>query len=141
MGDQVLVRNYNKKSKFEPIFLPERFVVADIMANGRIILVQSTRTDRFLRRHPNDLKHFEGNIPEPTNDRTFSEQDILQAWREAFASIDDSFEHGMDDEDSGDEYEQVPLVRPPRERRPNTIVRPQRERRPNTRYFNDNLVR
>ena len=69
------------------------------------------------------------------------EQDILHAWREAFASIDDSFEHGMDDEDSGDEYEQVPLVRPPRERRPNTIVRPQRERRPNTRYFNDNLVR
>ena len=49
--------------------------------------------------------------------------------------------YGMDDEDSGDEYEQVPLVRPQRERRPNTIVRPQRERRPNTRYFNDNLVR
>ena len=111
------------------------------MANGRIILVQSTRTDRFLRRHPNDLKHFEGDIPEPTYERTFSEEDILHAWREAFASIDNSFEHGMDDEaiiipepldgqaQAGDENEQVPLVRP------------HRERRPNTRYFNDNFVR
>ena len=142
IGDQVLVRNFQKKSKFEPIFLPERFVVIDVMANGKIILVQSTRNDKFLRRHPNDLKLFKGEIPEPSFTRTFSEQDMLHAWREAFASIDDG-EQDTDDE-TAPNTELInnqahaggvgePIVPAPQ--------RPQRERRPNARYFNDDFVR
>ena len=64
IGDQVLVRNFYKKSKFEPYFLPERFCITDTLAGGKIILVQSTRTGKFLKRHPNDLKMYNGDFPD-----------------------------------------------------------------------------
>ena len=55
-GDQVLGRNFSKTSKLQPLFCPERFMVMDSMANGKIILVQSSRTGRYFKRHPNDIK-------------------------------------------------------------------------------------
>ena len=59
IGDQVLVRNFYKQSKFEPYFLPERYLVIDSLAGGKIILVQSSRSGKFLKRHPNDLKSYD----------------------------------------------------------------------------------
>ena len=32
IGDQVLVRNFSKQTKFEPYFLPERYIVSDTLA-------------------------------------------------------------------------------------------------------------
>ena len=144
MGEQVLVRNFYKKSKFEPVFLPERYVVIDVLANGKIILVQSSRTGSFLRRHPNDLKRFEGHIPDNSSTpRPFTEHEILQAWREAFSALDHSYSDGTDDDGCGyempadegqaDELEpQVPEV-------PAGDAR-LRQRRPNPRYFNNDFV-
>ena len=90
INDQVLVRNFYKKSKFEPYFLPERFIVSDTLANGKIILVQSSRTGRHLKRHPNDLKLYEGEFGSDAGRVDISEADLLEAWREAFEQIADT---------------------------------------------------
>ena len=34
--------------------------MTDTLAQGKIILVQSSRTGRYLKRHPNDLKLYQG---------------------------------------------------------------------------------
>ena len=35
IGDLVIVRNYKQCSKFDPYFLPEKYCVVDISANGK----------------------------------------------------------------------------------------------------------
>ena len=34
IGDQVLLRNYEKKSKLDPDYLPEKFVIMEVLAKG-----------------------------------------------------------------------------------------------------------
>ena len=34
IGDQVLLRNYKKKSKLDPDYLPEKFVIMEVLAKG-----------------------------------------------------------------------------------------------------------
>ena len=97
VNDQVLVRNFYKKSKFEPYFLPERFIVTDTLANGKIILVQSSRTGRYLKRHPNDLKLYDGEFSSDAGRESVSEAALLEAWREAFEHLADV---GDTDEDN-----------------------------------------
>ena len=62
IGDQVLRRNYKKKSKFDPYYLPEKFVIMEVLAKGYILLVKSLSTGKWLMRHPNDVKICEGDI-------------------------------------------------------------------------------
>ena len=143
VGEQVLVRNFYKQSKFEPSFLPERYTVMDVLANGKIILVHSTRTGTSLRRHPNDLKRFEGYIPDASATKTFSEHDILHAWREAFADIENSYEIGRDDEEVQDHEVPADVAGPAHAAGHETLIQPEgarRVRRPNPRYFNDDFV-
>ena len=35
IGDLVIIRNYKKQRKFDPIFLPETFIVVDVKDYGR----------------------------------------------------------------------------------------------------------
>ena len=63
-GDQVLLRNYKKKSKFDPYYLPKKFVIMEILAKGYILVVKSLNTEKCLMRHPNNVKIFEGDIPD-----------------------------------------------------------------------------
>ena len=139
VGEQVLARNFYKKSKFEPVFLPERYTVMDVLANGKIVLIQSTRTGAHLRRHPNDLKRFEGSFPDEPATKSFSESEILHAWREAFAAMDISIE----DDGMGDEAvdHEAPLEEDHAAPAPfQPVARALRVRRPNPRIFNDNFV-
>ena len=128
VGDQVSVRNFYKTSKFEPYFLPERFSVVDTLAGGKIILVQGARTGKFFRRHPNDLKIYEGKFPEEQAD-SITEEDLLQAWREAFASLDESSDDASDDRD---EQPQLPMEQ--------TLRRSERIRHQTPRNYNEDLV-
>ena len=133
IGEQVLIRNFSKCSKYEPTFLPERFVVMDILANGKIVLVCSARTGKYYRRHPNDLKRFEGTIPDAPTNKILSEGETLQAWREAFEALDDRQEDEWVDsaDDAGLHADQeVPPV---------AIRHSTRERIPNRRYYNDDF--
>ena len=62
IGDQVLLRNYKKKSKFGPDYLPEKFVIMEVLAKRYILLVKSLNTYKCLTRHPNGVNIFEGDI-------------------------------------------------------------------------------
>ena len=44
IGDFVLVKNYKRRSKFDPYFLPETFCVIGISANGNILLIENKTT-------------------------------------------------------------------------------------------------
>ena len=130
IGDQVLVRNFSKQTKFEPYFLPERYIVSDTLAQGKIILVQSSRTGRYLKRHPNDLKLYEGEFSNDKNGE-IAESDLLQAWREAFETIDNVYDN--------DYFEYTPNI--PGEDQ--NVVLPRRSERvavQNPRYYNNDFV-
>ena len=77
VGDQVLVRNYQKVRKFDPTFLPEQFVVIDVTNNGQCILIEGMSNGTTLKRHPDDLKLFEGPIISPHLEEKQSERDVL----------------------------------------------------------------
>ena len=62
IGDQVFLRNYKKEPKFDPHYLPEKFVMMEVLAKGFGLLVKSLNTDRYFIRHPNNVKVFEGDI-------------------------------------------------------------------------------
>ena len=40
-GDQILLRNYKKKSKLDPDYLPDKLVILEVLAKGYILLVKS----------------------------------------------------------------------------------------------------
>ena len=131
IGDQVLVRNFYKQSKFEPYFLPERFIVMDTLADGKIILVQSSRTGKFYRRHPNDLKLYKGKFPEESEEDV-SENELLSAWREAFSALDGYAEEESDA--TGSNETTLAQAEQPGPRRSEHL------RQQNPRYYNENFV-
>ena len=142
-GQQVLVRNFYKNSKYEPYFLPERFHVVDTLAGGKIVLVQSSRTGSYLKRHPNDLKLYSGTYEDNAGGQASCEDNLLQAWREAFESMDNSTDPDSDGtglqpcappEAAGT----LPPVLPPPELSPPR--RSLRNRNQNPRYFNEDFV-
>ena len=102
----------------------------DILANGKIILVRSARTGKFLRRHPNDLKKFEGSIPDPTVEYYLSEGEVLQAWGEAFQALDDTRDDEWFEDTTNTGTQGV-------EQLPNR--RSNRERTANIRYYNNDF--
>ena len=55
VGDSVLVRNYNKTSKFDTVFSPDPFVVIGVADEGRKLLIEKY-DGTTLTRHPDDLK-------------------------------------------------------------------------------------
>ena len=52
-----------RRSKFDPYFLPVKFCVIDISANGNILLIENTTTGLGLKPHPNDIKLFKSSLP------------------------------------------------------------------------------
>ena len=54
VGEHVLVRN-NRKSKFEPYFSPDDYIVSEILHEGSVIKIKREDGKTFLR-HPDDLK-------------------------------------------------------------------------------------
>jgi transposase InsO family protein len=135
IGDQVLVRNFYKRSKFEPYFLPERFLVVDTLAQGKILLVQSSRTGRHLKRHPNDLKLYEGEFCNEATLSGASEAELLEAWRQAFESLD-----GEHDYDDNSQVVAAPVADAAPEVAEAPLRRSERERVPNSRYYNNDTV-
>ena len=63
IDNRFLVRNYRRRSKFEPYFLPEKFCVTDILTNGSTLLIENTVTGLCLQRHLNEIKLLNGSLP------------------------------------------------------------------------------
>ena len=85
IGDCIIVRNYRWRSKFDPYFLPDKFCVIDILANGNTLSIENTVCGFYLQSHLNDIKLFNGSLPLPEqafkNDITYDEN---LHWRNAF---------------------------------------------------------
>ena len=74
LGDQVLVRNYHKTSKYHPLFSPEQFVVIEVADHGRKLKIERINDGKTLVRHPDDLKSYI--LPDqPTADHNTYEPD------------------------------------------------------------------
>ena len=58
VGDHVLVRNYRRRSKFQPLFNPEQYIVSGISDYGRKLEIERLADGQTLLRHPDDLKRF-----------------------------------------------------------------------------------
>ena len=55
------MRNSQRKSKFQPLFAPEQYVVTGISDHGRKLEIERLTDGQTLLRHPDDLKTF--NLP------------------------------------------------------------------------------
>ena len=56
VGDFVWVRDANRKSKFQPKFLNERFTVLEVDQAAKKLLLQRDNSNDTLVRHPDDVK-------------------------------------------------------------------------------------
>ena len=54
----MLVHNYNKKSKFQPIFSPDQYIITEIADHGRKLSIERESDGKTLIRHPDDLKTY-----------------------------------------------------------------------------------
>ena len=108
IGDQVLLRNYKKKSKFDPFYLPEKFVIMEVLAKGYILLLKSLNTDKCLMRHPNDVKRFEGDIAD--HNAVPDNSDHNNDWKEAFEFISNN-DHAHYDNSKQNYYTANPIFR------------------------------
>ena len=55
-GDLVLARNYSKKSKFDPLFLPNPFLVVDRDDESKRLVLEDLESSRLVARHVDDVK-------------------------------------------------------------------------------------
>lgn len=95
-GEHVLIRNYRKKRKFDPIFLPDDFKVVEIANDGRCVTVERVSDGTQLKRHPDDLKKFIRPHNEQVTPQRNSEHEIFQQYIQKFAQLanemEDSYE-------------------------------------------------
>ncbi len=126
VGDTVLIRNYNRTSKYHPYFQYSPLQVMEVQNNGRCLVLQRISDGAVYRRHPDDVKLFkemgnhtqhESNIRSPA-----SEDDTLRLQEQLLA--------GMYNEEQGDEL----LIRHP------PLEDQRRQHIPNPRYYNNDMV-
>ena len=67
IGDTVLMRNHRRTSKFDPTFIPEPFEVIEIGQKGRNITLSRRSDSAIYRRHPDDVKLFNGEFSKLTS--------------------------------------------------------------------------
>ena len=134
IGDLVMIRNFEKSSKFDPIFQYEPLVIVDIEDEGRCLHIQRLHNGRIYKRHPDDVKLY-SSIPDIT-ENNYSDTNTT--------SFDDQIKDlafkSMYDDDTDNEYiENQPLIPE------NQPVVPDRARIPrirnrNPRYYNESMI-
>ena len=75
-GDFVIIRNYNKQTKFQPLFIPEQYIVTDTTDHGRKLVVKRLSDGQMLVRHPDDVKLFK--LPPPPETKIIP---VVPDWR------------------------------------------------------------
>ena len=119
-----------RRSKFDPYFLPVKFCVIDISANGNILLIENTTTGLGLKPHPNDIKLFESSLPmQPEQDikRDCFNNNENFYWRNAFKFI------------ASNEYPNNANPLQQTNLNQTLLRRSTRLRRPNPKYFNNDF--
>ena len=124
LGETVLVRNYKKTRKFEPVFLPQQFVIVDISDNQQCLTLEGVEDGLTLKRHPDDVKKFaKPPTSGPREEEQFSEREILQEYRNRLSAAEE------EDYDDGSPWDTAV-----------STERPTRTRQRNPRYYNEDFV-
>ena len=91
-GDTVLIRNFRKKSKFEPEFIPDPYDVIAVDNVSKKITLKICGGEAILIRHPNDIKPFAGD----GNNQQHTDCDLQDAHLRV---NEDMLNHGFTNED------------------------------------------
>ena len=98
VGDRVLVRNYQKTRKFDPTFLPDEYVIVEVSEEGHSLTLERLCDGPSLKRHPDDVKKFEGplvaKIPEEPQSEKQSLQDYLSRLAQGVRSHEELYDSG-----------------------------------------------
>ena len=62
VGDIVLVRNFNKSSKYDPYFQYDPLEIIQVNNNGRCLTLRRLNDGKSYQRHPDDVKLYRGPI-------------------------------------------------------------------------------
>ena len=139
-GDIVLMRNFNKRSKYDPYFQYDPLTVTQIDNSGRCITVMRLSDGRMYKRHPDDIKLYRAPVahPGPTSEHP---QCIGMEERHA----NDLQQQLMAEYTHNEDYDDEPYIQAPMHHNvPGDLQplpqRPVRQRIANPRYFNDQMV-
>ena len=84
IGDSVLLRNYKRFSKFDPLFLPERHTIINIDHQGLRLSVERESDGKLFFRHPDDIKR--SHAPAATTGQSkptmHTEKDVINRWHQ-----------------------------------------------------------
>ena len=135
VGDTVLIRNFNKTSKYDPLFQRSPLVVKEVQNNGRCLTLQRLSDGKVYQRHPDDVKKYNGPwLPPPVQQQALGDEQCAQYLQGQMWDL-------YNDESDYEMTFSTPLPPPPGfPPLPQQNQRPVRQRLPNPRYYNDNLV-
>ena len=85
-GDLVLARNVTRNSKFEPLFLPDPFIVVQLDDDAKRVMLEGLNDSKLVIRHLDDVKgcsveslhNKDGLSSAPPNDEKLPLQDVQQ---------------------------------------------------------------
>ena len=133
IGNTVLIRDLNKRSKFDPMFPKVFYKVISISRNNTVITIKRDNDGKVFRRHPDDVKVWNIPIPQQREEESFqqTEKESIMQFHNAFnATHDDEYDFTVFDDTAREDVARVPTQE---------LRRSERTRRPNPRYYNVDL--
>ena len=138
-GDRVLVRNYKKTSKFDPLFIPNPYEIIDINNEAKKLTLKICGEKDTLIRHPDDVKPYMG------GNNFQNKCDVDESCRENPAERELLLYNKHEEEQAGDtgiEIHETPddhenLAQDDEQ---HVLRRSTRQRFPNSRYVNAEFV-
>ena len=136
IGDSVLIRNHERKSKFDPLFPLVLYEV--IQKEGKTVTVRRGKDGKIFKRHPNDVKVTSWRPKEQhTLVKELDEREQLMKFHQIFESIrDDDNENGLSLFERENTVGSTNAINDADACSPR---RSSRIRRPNPRYYNEAL--
>ena len=80
----MLIRNYKKYSKYDPIFLPEPFRIVSVIDEGRRLELERLYDGKLFSRHPDDVKKVDISYREDEHQGGVVEKNRDIEWRDIF---------------------------------------------------------
>ena len=130
IGDNVLIRNFTRNSKFDPYFQYDPLQIIEIHDNGRCLILKRTNNGQLYNRHPDDVKLYNSSLTLPEeleNTVIFREDDARD-----MQDISHKFMYNEYEEYDDQHVPTVPTFQPQGS--------PIRLRNRNPRYFNDDMT-
>lgn len=98
-GDIVLVQDFSKKSKFDPIFLPASFVFVEHQDEFKSVLVERLNVLKIVLGYLDDVKEFHGNL-HSDNESSSTRNETLTS------KVEETNQQDLIDEKNGDASEE-----------------------------------